>query len=43
MKPVSYAPGNGLGPSGEGYVRFALTVDVPRIEEALKRISKINW
>lgn len=36
-------PGNGLGPSGEGYVRFALTVEVPRIEEALKRISKIKW
>lgn len=36
-------PGNGMGKSGEGYVRFALTVDVPRIEEALNRISKINW
>jgi LL-diaminopimelate aminotransferase len=36
-------PGNGLGPSGEGYVRFALTVDVPRIKEALGRIAKIKW
>jgi len=36
-------PGNGLGPSGEGYVRFALTVGVPRIKEALERISKIKW
>lgn len=36
-------PGNGLGKSGEGYVRFALTVDVPRIKEALNRISKIKW
>jgi LL-diaminopimelate aminotransferase len=36
-------PGNGLGPSGEGYVRFALTVDIPRIKEALKRIEKITW
>jgi LL-diaminopimelate aminotransferase len=36
-------PGNGLGESGEGYVRFALTVGVPRIQEALERISKIKW
>lgn len=36
-------PGNGMGPSGEGYVRFALTVGVPRIKEALKRIEKITW
>ncbi|MDR2811878.1 MAG: LL-diaminopimelate aminotransferase [Endomicrobium sp.] len=36
-------PGNGMGKSGEGYVRFALTVGVSRIKEALKRISKINW
>ncbi|MDR3071774.1 MAG: LL-diaminopimelate aminotransferase [Endomicrobium sp.] len=36
-------PGNGMGKSGEGYVRFALTVAVPRIKEAMKRISKITW
>jgi len=36
-------PGNGLGKSGEGYVRFALTVGVPRIKEALARIAKIKW
>jgi LL-diaminopimelate aminotransferase len=36
-------PGNGLGRSGEGYVRFALTVDVQRIKEALSRIEKIKW
>ncbi len=36
-------PGNGLGASGEGYVRFALTVDVPRIKEALLRLAKIRW
>lgn len=36
-------PGNGLGVSGEGYVRFALTVDVPRISQALERIGKIKW
>ena len=36
-------PGNGMGPSGEGYVRFALTVEVPRIKEALQRMEKIKW
>jgi LL-diaminopimelate aminotransferase len=36
-------PGNGMGKSGEGYVRFALTVGVPRINEAIERIGKINW
>jgi LL-diaminopimelate aminotransferase len=36
-------PGNGMGKSGEGFVRFALTVGVSRIKEALKRISKVNW
>jgi LL-diaminopimelate aminotransferase len=40
---VLCTPGNGFGLSGEGYVRFALTVDVPRLEEALQRISKIRW
>ncbi|MBN1621546.1 MAG: LL-diaminopimelate aminotransferase [Endomicrobiales bacterium] len=36
-------PGNGLGASGEGYVRFALTVNTDRIKEALNRMSKIKW
>jgi len=36
-------PGNGMGVSGEGYVRFALTVNVPRIKEAVERIAKIQW
>jgi LL-diaminopimelate aminotransferase len=40
---VICTPGNGMGKSGEGYVRFALTVGVPRIKEALERISRINW
>ncbi len=34
-------PGNGFGAPGEGYVRFALTVPVKRIKEAVGRISKI--
>lgn len=36
-------PGSGFGPSGEGYVRFALTVPVKRLQEALARIEKIKW
>jgi LL-diaminopimelate aminotransferase len=36
-------PGNGMGKSGEGYVRFALTVSVSRIEEAIERMRKIKW
>ncbi len=36
-------PGNGMGKSGEGYVRFALTVTVARIKEALKRIAEVKW
>ena len=31
-------PGNGFGPSGEGYVRFALTVGTDRLSEAIGRI-----
>ena len=34
-------PGNGFGAPGEGYVRFALTVPVKRIKEALERMGKI--
>ncbi|MDR0915173.1 MAG: LL-diaminopimelate aminotransferase [Endomicrobium sp.] len=36
-------PGNGMGKSGEGYIRFALTVNVERIKEALLRIRTIQW
>ncbi|MFH1379879.1 MAG: LL-diaminopimelate aminotransferase [bacterium] len=36
-------PGSGLGASGEGYVRFSLTVNEYRIIEAVERISKIKW
>jgi len=34
-------PGNGFGTPGEGYIRFALTVPVKRIKEAVDRIGKI--
>lgn len=36
-------PGSGMGPSGEGYVRFALTVDKEQLKEALERIKKVKW
>lgn len=37
---VLATPGNGFGLHGEGYIRFALTVSVDRIEEAVDRIVK---
>lgn len=33
-------PGNGFGAPGEGYVRFALTVPVSRMREAVERLRK---
>ncbi len=33
-------PGNGFGAPGEGYIRFALTVPVDRMKEAIERIGK---
>jgi LL-diaminopimelate aminotransferase len=39
---VVATPGNGFGPSGEGYVRFALVEEIPRLKEAASRISKLK-
>ena len=39
---VIVTPGVGYGQHGEGYVRIALTVDVPRIKEAMNRFKKAN-
>jgi len=36
-------PGSALGPSGEGYIRFSLTVDEKRIEEAVERLRATKW
>ena len=36
---VLCTPGAGFGRSGEGYVRFALTVEAERLEEALERMT----
>ncbi|MBL7049026.1 MAG: LL-diaminopimelate aminotransferase [Nitrospira sp.] len=38
---VLTTPGNGFGEPGEGYIRFALTVPVKRMKEAVKRISDV--
>jgi LL-diaminopimelate aminotransferase len=35
-------PGVGFGASGEGYVRFAITRPVARINEAIERMRKLN-
>lgn len=35
-------PGNGFGPSGEGFVRFALTVDKARLQEAVARLAALG-
>jgi len=39
---VLATPGNGFGEPGEGYIRFALTVGVERIKEAVERIKKVS-
>jgi aspartate/methionine/tyrosine aminotransferase len=36
---VALSPGSGFGPSGEGYVRFALVVEGSRLEEAVGQIE----
>ncbi len=36
-------PGVGFGPTGEGYVRFALNVPVERIRVALERMGSLKW
>ncbi|OGQ58044.1 MAG: LL-diaminopimelate aminotransferase [Deltaproteobacteria bacterium RIFCSPLOWO2_02_FULL_50_16] len=40
-KGIIVTPGNGFGEYGEGYVRFALTQEVKRLEEALSRLKGI--
>jgi len=40
---IVVTPGVGMGCSGEGYVRFALTVDKSRLKEVIERIKKIKW
>ena len=37
---VAVAPGVGFGPGGDGYLRFALIEDPPRVQEACARIAR---
>ncbi|MBF0494461.1 MAG: LL-diaminopimelate aminotransferase [Candidatus Omnitrophica bacterium] len=37
---IVVTPGSGFGKYGEGYIRMALTVDVPKFDEAVARIKK---
>jgi LL-diaminopimelate aminotransferase len=37
---ILVVPGTGYGPSGEGYVRMAITLPKERIAEAIERLSK---
>ena len=39
---VVITPGNGFGPSGEGFVRLSLTVNGDRLSEAVRRIERIT-
>lgn len=36
-------PGAGFGEAGEGYIRFALTVEQERIVQAVERLSRLKW
>jgi len=36
-------PGNGFGPSGEGYVRFSLTAATNQIREAVERLTSVSF
>jgi LL-diaminopimelate aminotransferase len=40
---VVITPGNGFGPSGEGYARIALVQEVSRIKEAAERLAKLEF
>ena len=35
-------PGSGLGPSGEGYLRFSLIADKERLKEAVRRMKSLD-
>ncbi|MDV0444374.1 LL-diaminopimelate aminotransferase [Methanorbis rubei] len=39
---IVVTPGTGFGPNGEGYVRFAITRPVARINEAIERMKKLG-
>jgi LL-diaminopimelate aminotransferase len=40
---VHALPGAGFGPSGEGWLRFSMTAPETRLEQALRRIARLDW
>ncbi|MEA2486897.1 MAG: LL-diaminopimelate aminotransferase, partial [Actinomycetota bacterium] len=38
---IVVAPGNGYGPSGEGFVRFSLTLADEKLEEGVERLRRV--
>ena len=38
---IAVTPGTGYGPTGEGYIRFSITVPDDRLDEGIKRLS--SW
>lgn len=38
---IVVAPGNGYGPSGEGFIRFSLTLADDRLEEGVERLRRL--
>jgi LL-diaminopimelate aminotransferase len=40
---VVVVPGAGFGEESRHYFRIALTVEVPRIREAVERLKKVEW
>ena len=38
---IVVAPGNGYGPSGEGFIRFSLTLADERLEEGVERLRRL--
>jgi LL-diaminopimelate aminotransferase len=39
---IIVTPGTAFGPSGEGYIRISLSVDLERIDEVIKRIKEFT-
>ncbi len=40
---IIVSPGNAFGDAGEGFFRIAMTTDVPRVEEAFKRLKEAGF
>jgi LL-diaminopimelate aminotransferase len=40
---VVTTPGLGFGKSADGFIRAALTVDTPRLKEAVDRIGRLKF